>query len=62
VDNRSGGPSYLLNIWMESCEWIGRSHLAVVYSHIAICRFYLALGIGERAFRLDGPAPTLPDE
>lgn len=60
MDDRSDGPSYLLNVWMESCEWMGRSHLAVAYSYIAISRFYLALGIGERAFRVDDPAPTLP--
>lgn len=61
MDGESGGPSYLVSSWMDTCEWIGRSNLTLIYLSIAVCRFYLALGQGESAFRLDGPGPAVPD-
>jgi hypothetical protein len=62
MDDESGGPSYLVSSWVDTCEWMGRSNLTLIYLSIAIGRFYLALGQGESAFGVDDPAPAIPDE
>lgn len=62
MDDESGGPSYLVSSWMDTCEWMGRSNLTLIYLSIAIGRFYLALSQGESAFRVDDFTPAVPDE
>jgi len=62
VDDKSGGPSYLADTWLDTCEWMGRSNLTAIYLCHAVCRFYMALALGESALRVDDPAPKVPGE
>jgi len=62
MDGESGGPSYLVSSWLDTCEWMGRCNLTLIYLSIAVSRFYLALGHGESAFGLDDQTPAVPDE
>jgi len=57
-----GGPSYLVDSWLEICDWMGRSNLAVLFLCTAICRFYLHLDQGDSDRRMDDLAPAVPDE
>jgi uncharacterized protein YodC (DUF2158 family) len=62
VDDKSGGPAYLVNSWLEVCEWMGRGNLTVIYLCTAICRFYMTMGQGDSVFRVDDLTPAVPDK
>jgi hypothetical protein len=58
VDGKSGagGPSYLVDSWQETVDWIGHSHLAVFFLCTAISRFYLNMSHGDGISRMNDPA------
>ena len=64
MDDKShgSGPSYLVDSWLEVCDWMGRSHLAVLFLGTAICRFYLHLDQDHNDRRIDDLAHAVSDE
>ena len=57
MDGKSsaGGPSYLMDSWQQTFDWIGQSHLTIFFLGTAISRFYLDMCRGDRIGRIDGP-------
>jgi hypothetical protein len=61
VDSKSGagGPSYLVDSWQQTFDWIGQSHLTIFFLGTAISRFYLNMCRGDRMGRIDEPVLTV---
>ena len=60
MEDKSGGPSYLVGSWLETCDWMARSYLTVFFLSTATCRFCLQLGQGDSP--MDDPDTAVADQ